>query len=129
MSLKPIFRFGSLIFAAFVGGIVGSALMQPQTPEAGYLGHGSQVVGTFGVGGVITDTGDLWQYRPDKKSWVTLDESFALEGQATSVVPLPIPTSNISHMETFGFIVAKTGDCYLYDIENRIWENIGTPVQ
>ena len=82
---------------------------------------------TFGVGGVVTSKGELWQYRPDRESWITLDESFALEGQATSVVPLPVPTTNIRIMETFGFLVTQDNECWLYDIDNHVWEPIGKP--
>jgi hypothetical protein len=58
---------------------------------------------------------------------MTLDESFALEGQATKVVPLPVSPENIRRMETFGFLVTKSDDCWLYNIEQQRWEPIGKP--
>jgi hypothetical protein len=58
---------------------------------------------------------------------VTLDESFALEGQATTVVPLPVPVSRVRHMETFGFLVTQDDQCWLYNIDEHRWESVGTP--
>jgi len=127
-SAKTIWKFAGFLLAAFAGGMAGSVLLRPEAPSAGVPAQGSPgVVGTFGVGGVLTWEGELWQYRPDKKQWVTLDESFALEGQATSIVPLPIRPQNIRSMETFGFLVADNDDCWLYDLENRRWTNVGKP--
>ena len=112
---------------AVVGGFVGSALWNPPAPQAGTVMDGPRLVTTFGVGGVVTEDGELWQYRPDKKQWLTLDESFALEGQGTNVTPLPIPVSQIQAFETFGFMVDRQGNCWLYDLENRVWKDIGSP--
>jgi hypothetical protein len=108
--------------------MAGSALLRPEAPEAGMIDpQPIGLVGTFGIGGVLTADGEYWQYRPDKERWVTLDESFALEGQATSIAPLPIPVAKIRHMETFGFLIADNNDCWLYDLDNRVWRNIGKP--
>ena len=115
---------------AFGGGMVGSWVGRPGAPLASPVmtegPHGS-IVGTFGVGGVLNRDGRMWQYRPDKKKWVSLDESFALEGQATSTSPLPVPVSQIRFMETFGFLVANADQCWLYDIEKHRWESVGHP--
>lgn len=127
------FRGVTLLAVAFLGGMAGSWLLLPQAPAAGLvdLGEGRDrpgIAATFGVGGVMTWEGDLWQYRPDKQKWMTLDESFALEGQATKVVPLPVSVESIRRMETFGFLVTKTDECWLYDIEQQRWEPIGKPL-
>ena len=115
---------------ALAGGLLGASLLSPQAPEAGPVaisGANNAIVGTYGVGGVLTASGNLWQYRPDKKGWVTLDESFKLEDEATSVQPLPVPTERIAHIETFGFLVDRDNTCWLYDIEAKAWKNIGAP--
>jgi len=123
-----VWRGTGFLAVAFLGGMAGSVLLRPATPQAGMIeSRTSGLVGTFGIGGVLTADGQYWQYRPDKDRWVTLDESFALEGQATSVIPLPIPVPQIRHMETFGFLVADNNDCWLYDLENRVWKNVGKP--
>ena len=85
------------------------------------------LVATFGVGGILTRDGELWQYRPDRGKWVTLDESFGLEGQATKLVPLPVPASDVKMMETFGFIVTHDDECWLYDLDRHEWKNVGAP--
>lgn len=130
--VKRFWRGALFLTVAFLGGMAGAWLLQPAAPAAGPLEFGGGkvhpgVVGTFGVGGVVTWEGELWQYRPDKKKWVTLDESFALEGQATKVVPLPVPAREIRHMETFGFLVTRSDDCWLYNIDEQRWEEIGKP--
>ena len=131
MSVRTIVRGAAFLAAAFLGGLAGSLLLNPAAPSAGMLDTGSgkstQVVGTFGVGGVITQGGQLWQYRPDKERWVPLDESFALEGQATKAVPLPVRSDQIRHMETFGFLVDTNDNCWLYNIDEQRWESVGTP--
>jgi hypothetical protein len=130
---RGILRGAAFLTAAFLGGVAGSWLLHPEAPTAGIveLGDGRDkpgITATFGVGGVMTWEGDLWQYRPDKQKWMTLDESFALEGQATKVVPLPVSPENIRRMETFGFLVTRTDDCWLYNIEQQRWEPIGKPL-
>ncbi len=132
MRFKTMWRTGAVLAAAFLGGVTGSWLLQAKAPEASVVNFGergdeSGVVGTFGVGGVLTWEGELWQYRPDKQKWMTLDESFALEGQATKVVPLPVQPQDIRYMETFGFLVARNDDCWLYDIDQQRWNNLGKP--
>jgi len=85
------------------------------------------LVATFGVGGVLTRDGELWQYRPDRERWITLDESFALEGTATKLVPLPVAADQVKMMETFGFIVTWSDECWLYDLDANQWKKIGAP--
>ena len=85
------------------------------------------LIASFGVGGVLTRDGELWQYRPDRDKWITLDESFALEGTATKLVPLPVPADQVKTMETFGFLVTVSDDCWLYDLDRNEWKKIGAP--
>jgi hypothetical protein len=122
-------RIALVVAASFAGGAAGSWILRPEAPAAGPIdaGSGGGIVGTFGVGGVIGSDGTLWQYRPDKRRWLPLDESYALEGQGTSVVPLPVPVGDIGHMETFGFLVTRGNVCWLYDFEKRRWDRIGAP--
>ena len=81
----------------------------------------------YGVGGVLTIDGTLWQYRPDKSAWLTVDQAFAEEGRTTHVLPLPVPASQSARMESFGFIVTESGNCWLYDLEQDRWREIGPP--
>ncbi len=130
--IKYVLRGAAFLAAAFLGGMAGSWFLTPEAPQAGLVDFGSRgdtpgVVATFGVGGVMTWEGELWQYRPDKEKWVTLDESFALEGQATKAVPLPVAAEDIRHMETFGFLVDRDDNCWLYNIDEQRWESVGKP--
>ena len=130
MRIRSLWRGVAFMAFAFLGGMTGSWIFDPGSPEAGVIqlgGGKSDVVATYGVGGVVTRDGQLFQYRPDKKKWITLDESFALEGQGTSAVPLPVPVERIRFMETFGFLVTLDGECWLYNIEQQQWESIGAP--
>jgi hypothetical protein len=122
-SLRTI-AFASL---AIFGGMLGSALFQPEAPRASTVNPEQRLVATFGVGGVVTAEGELWQYRPDKDRWLKLDESFALEGQASQIVPLPLPPAEIRIFETFGFFIDQDDKCWLYDIEEKHWAEIGSP--
>lgn len=93
----------------------------PAGPDRGGL------VATYGVGGVLTRDGELWQYRPDRSRWLTLDESFGLEGKPTRLVPLPVAAAEVKLMETFGFLVTRKDECWLYDLDKNAWSNIGAP--
>jgi hypothetical protein len=114
-----------------LSGVVGGRLLAPVDSEAQSrsrpCGDRGGLVAGFGVGGVLTRDGELWQYRPDRDKWVTLDESFALEGQATKLVPLPVPAEEVKLMETFGFLVTWSDDCWLYDLDRNEWKKIGAP--
>jgi len=129
MHFKRLAKSAAFLAMAVVGGLVGSWIVRPDVPEAGPLfgPAASGIAATFGVGGILSADGQLWQYRLDKKKWVKLDESFKLESQNTNIEPLPIPVSEIQHLETFGFIVAEDGTCWLYNIKNQKWEDIGAP--
>jgi len=126
-NLTRSLRSLGFVLIALLGGMLGSFLVRPQAPSASPVNPEYNLVATFGVGGVVTNTGDLWQYRPDKQKWIKLDESFALEGQATSIQPLPIEPAAIRIFETFGFLIDLNDECWLYDIESRVWQNIGQP--
>jgi len=128
MNWRSLLRGALFLMVAFAGGMVGSWVGRPGAPLASpVMTEGGSIVGTFGVGGVLNRDGKMWQYRPDKKKWITLDESFALEGQGTTTSPLPIPVSQIRFMETFGFLVADNDQCWLYNIDGKRWENVGRP--
>lgn len=85
------------------------------------------LVSTYGVGGVLTRDGELWQYRPDRGKWITLDESFGLEGKRTKLVPLPVAADQVKLMETFGFLITRDDQCWLYDLDRNEWSRIGAP--
>lgn len=119
----------------FLGALATLGVMTAQkwmTPDAVAAGSsaGSDrggLITSFGVGGVLTRDGELWQYRPDRDKWMTLDESFALEGTATKLVPLPVPADQVKSMETFGFLVTVADVCWLYDLDRNEWEKVGAP--
>jgi len=85
------------------------------------------IVGLFGVGGVISESGTLWQYMPDDKKWMTIDEAFQRDGRETHILPLPVAARDIKFMESWGFIVARDGTVWQYDLEGNKWQNVGTP--
>ena len=87
----------------------------------------SSIVTTYGVGGVLRTDGNLYQWRPEQKKWVTIDESFRLDGETRHVLPLPVPAGDVARMEGFGFLVTRSGACWLYNLDNNRWENIGRP--
>lgn len=87
----------------------------------------NEVVLAFGPNGVLTRDGTLWVYRPDKGIWLTIDDSFAEEGHATHVLPLPVPATEIAQMQSFGFIVTTSGSCWFYDLSKDRWKDIGVP--
>ena len=85
------------------------------------------VVVTYGVGGVLKSDGKLYQWRPERRQWVTIDESFRLDGETRKILPLPVIASEVARMEGFGFIVTRAGHCWLYNLDSNKWENIGRP--
>ena len=85
------------------------------------------MVATYGVGGVLKSNGFLYQWRPEKKVWVTIDESFRMDGETRKVLPIPVAASEVARMEGFGFIVTRSGSCWLYNLDSNRWENIGRP--
>jgi len=88
---------------------------------------GSSIVVTYGVGGVLKSDGVLYQWRPDQKKWVDIDQSFQLDGETRHVMPIPVPASDVARMEGFGFLVTRSGACWLYNLDTNRWENIGRP--
>jgi len=95
--------------------------------QAASPASGSTVVATYGVGGVLKSNGFLYQWRPEKKVWVTIDESFRMDGETRKVLPIPVAASEVARMEGFGFIVTRSGTCWLYNLDSNRWENIGRP--
>jgi hypothetical protein len=87
----------------------------------------SSIVATYGVGGVLKSDGVLYQWRPEQKTWANIDESFRLDGETRHVLPIPVPASDVARMEGFGFIVTRSGACWLYNLDTNRWENIGRP--
>jgi hypothetical protein len=85
------------------------------------------VVRAYGVGGILTESGSLWQYMPDQKRWMTIDEAFKESGKETKVLPLPVAPKDIRFMESWGFLVTVDGKIWHYDLEDMAWHNIGTP--
>jgi hypothetical protein len=87
----------------------------------------STIVGVYGVGGVLSESGALWQYLPDEKRWMTIDEAFQRDGRETHVLPLPVPAKSIQFMESWGFLVTTEGKAWLYSQDESRWVDIGTP--
>jgi hypothetical protein len=113
----------AVLFALGWGPIPGTATLSGAAgrPSAG------EIVLIYGVGGVLTSDGTLWQFRPDTGAWVTVDAAFEKEGRTTHVLPLPVPVAEIAEMESFGFILTRAGGCWLYDLEKDSWREIGPP--
>ena len=112
---------GRLPAQSGLASLSGAAVAQSAPPGAG------RVLLAFGVGGVLTADGGLWQYRPDTDQWYTMDEAFRQEGRETHVVPLPVAASEIAQMASFGFIVTKVGDTWLYEISTDRWRKLSRP--
>lgn len=97
------------------------ATAQTSSPPPGDILH------IYGVGGALTRDGTLWQYRPEKKEWLTIDEAFQQQGKETRVLPLPVRPDEIREMVTWGFLLTTAGDCWLYDIDRNRWEKLAAP--
>jgi hypothetical protein len=82
------------------------------------------VLKVYSVGGVLTNDGTLWEYRPDRGRWMTIDAAFKEQGKTTHVLPLPVPATTIANMVTFGFFQTESGDCWLYRIDTDKWEKL-----
>ena len=123
MRIKNTARWaGALALALSIGFVTGVA----QEP------NGPRIVGVYGVGGVISDDGILWQYMPEERRWMTIDEAFEAGGQfagsgKSNVLPLPVPVEEIEHMESWGFLVTQESIAWHYDLRSNRWENIGRP--
>ena len=105
--------------ALSLGFAIGSATAKPKQPVT--------VARVFGVGGVLTDDGMLWQFMPEEKRWMTIDEAFKSSDKETKILPLPVAPKDIRFMESWGFLVAVDGKIWHYDLEDMAWHNIGTP--
>jgi hypothetical protein len=88
---------------------------------------GRTVLLSFGVGGVLTADGQLWQFRPDQNQWLAIDEAFQEEGRETHIVPLPVPAAEIAEMQSFGFLVTRTGEVWLYEFNTDDWRKLPSP--
>ncbi len=115
--------------AAILGALSPSAAKAQGGGAAGTAGAvgGSRVVRLVSVGSVLTADGTIWMYRPDRKQWMTIDESFKAQGKQTHVLPLPVAVSAIQDMATFGCLLTNSGDCWLYNIESDKWEKLPAP--
>jgi hypothetical protein len=120
-----------LLAALWIGTrqLAGPAAAQSRTlaGRAAYSAPGGHVLMAWGVGGVLTDDGKLWQYRPEKARWVTIDESFSMDGEQRHVLPLPVAARDVQFMQGFGFLVTRGGSAWLYDLDKNTWRNIGAP--
>ncbi len=125
ISAKRFAGWGGLLLVLGLFG-VGSALWGASGDPDGPPGR---IVLTYGVGGVLTAEGTLWQYRPDLDRWLTIDEAFREEGKDTHVLPLPVPVDQIQDMATWGFIVTRAGTLWLYEFTTDKWRQIKAPPQ
>jgi hypothetical protein len=124
MRIKHTFLWiGSLTVALGIGFVSGSA---QETAT-------SRIIGVYGVGGVLSDDGVLWQYMPEQRRWMTIDEAFAEggqlagSGQQSNILPLPVPVEEIAFMESWGFLVTHDSIAWHYDLRSNRWENVGRP--
>ncbi len=101
-----------------------AALWTAHSTAAGQAPAPVEVLRIYGVGGVLTADGTLWQYRPETKKWLTIDEAFREQGKTTQVLPLPVRAREIREMVTFGFLLSESGECWLYDLERNRWERL-----
>ena len=115
------------LLAATAAVAIGLSALWALRADSAAPASGSSVVATYGVGGVLKSNGFLYQWRPEKKVWVTIDESFRMDGENRKVLPLPVGASEVARMEGFGFIVTRSGTCWLYNLDSNRWENIGRP--
>ncbi|MCK4412841.1 MAG: hypothetical protein KAY32_04795 [Candidatus Eisenbacteria sp.] len=110
--------------------LTGSLSVNPAHADAGAgtaAEAGGAIARSFGVGGVLTRDGQLWQYRPDQDRWLGIDEAFREEGRETHVVPLPVGVAEIAEMESFGFLVTQAGEAWLYEFTTDAWRKLPAP--
>lgn len=128
---RSIGRLRGMVLAGSLGAVGLCALGIFLIIAAGHASGQSQAPGEivlfYSAGGVLTDDGTLWQYRPDFGRWMTIDEAFREEGRTTHILPLPVPAVEIADMETFGFILTRAGQVWFYEIESDKWKSIGAP--
>jgi hypothetical protein len=130
---RPLITALTVAAILAVPGIALLGRPDPTQPDSGQAiaadraGGSGSIVATYGVGGVLKADGNLYQWRPERRQWVSLDESFRLDNEKRNVLPLPVAASEVARMEGFGFIVTKSGQCWLYNLDSNRWENIGRP--
>ena len=122
-----LFLFLVFFFESIPAGAQGKTIPGRIAAERQASRAASRVLLTWGVGGVLTEDGTLWQYRPESRRWVTIDQSFALDGERRKVLPLPVAAREIARMEGFRFLVTQRGVAWLYNLDQNRWENVGTP--
>lgn len=108
--------------------LVGAAVLgsRPARAQSGRPDPG-EILKVFGLGGVMTADGTIWQYRPDKNEWLTIDDAFRAQGKETRILPLPVRPEEVREMATWGFLVTTAGDCWLYDIDRNRWQQLAPP--
>jgi hypothetical protein len=116
-----------VLVGVFAACLTGFGLLRGGVGFAADNAPKGEIMLAFGPGQVLTRDGTLWQYRPDKATWLTMDQAFAEEGRKTHVHPLPVPATQIAQMQSFGFLVTTSGSCWFYDLEKDRWKEIGAP--
>jgi hypothetical protein len=123
MQTKYTFLWAGIVAVALGIGFVTGSAQESSAPR---------IVAVYGVGGVLSDDGILWQYMPEDRQWMTIDEAFERGGQfagsgKSAVLPLPVSVDEILHIESWGFLVTKAGVAWHYDLRSNRWENVGAP--
>jgi len=123
MRIRNTILWTAAIVAALGVGFVTGTAQESDSPR---------IIAVYGVGGVLSDDGVLWQYMPEDHQWMTIDEAFERGGQfagngKSAVLPLPVPVEEIMAIESWGFLVTKSGVAWHYDLRSNRWENVGTP--
>jgi len=126
MSRRTARRFAPALLAIFAVAI-GLAVLAGHGKTARAAAPSGNILIAWGVGGVLTDDGNLWQYRPESRKWVTVDQSFSLDGERRKVLPLPVAAQDIAQMQGFGFLITKAGVRWIYNLDENRWERIGAP--
>jgi len=126
MSRRTASRLAPALLAIFAV-VIGLAVLAGRGQTARAAAPSGNILMAWGVGGVLTDDGNLWQYRPESRKWVTVDQSFSLDGERRKVLPLPVAAQDIAQMQGFGFLITKAGVCWIYNLDENHWERIGAP--
>ena len=67
MRIKSTFLWAGAVIVALGIGFVSGTAQEADAPR---------IIGVYGVGGVLSDDGVLWQYMPEERRWMTIDEAF-----------------------------------------------------
>lgn len=119
-------RFGTRA-RVWTGGAAALVLAFAIGRASGRTAADGKILGTFGVGGVLTESGKLFQYMPEDNRWMTIDDAFKQDGRETRILPLPVEAKDIRWMQSFGFLVTHEGKAWWYDLEAKRWIDVGTP--